>query len=441
MGKLLLKSSNIALRNTDDRTVSNRFLSRNDILKTIASVDHNKGGTFTDKTLLLCLEKTSKGSCTSRLSKDTSGASHVWDGFKDFVIVDLDVETAGLLDGVDGTNRITWNASVDAVSDSVGFLWRKRSGLEVKVLLPGTGNDRRAYSLNTDDGRHLLDAADGKKVLETLVDTRDDVAITNADCNVIGCFEKHVSSGVSTSPIVATIELFAELEGDGLLALRCIWVEASAAAVPAELLACLSTQIKSVIIAALDKDNLGTVDKKLSALGLWGGVRNKDDARLFETGADTRKSSGGIAGGGGSNDGALLLLCLECDKTTGTILKRSRWVTAVVLDPDLLHSELLGKFRCIKKWGVANRKILDLTDVGEFDREECTVSPHTHPIRPGSLVLLVVLNELANLGSVKFDGQISGVGMFMRTNVLCFTWLQDCSTNRANKTRYTFHSI
>jgi len=238
---------------------------------------------------------------------------------------------------------------------------------------------------------------------------------------------------------VTTIELLTELERDGLLTFSSVRVEASATAVPAELLASLSTEIESVIIAAFDEDNLGTVHKKLSALSLRSSVRNEDDARLLQAGANTRQSGSSIASRCCGNDGALLLLGLECYKTASTILERSRGVTAIILDPDLLHAELLCKVRGVKERSVANREALNLCDVSQFDREEGAVPPHTHPLGPGSLVLLIVLDEFTNLGSIQLNSQITGIGMFVRADVLCLSRLQNSSTDGANKARNAFH--
>ena len=136
----------------------------------------------------------------------------------------------------------------------------------------------------------MLDPPQFEQLAESLVQSRDDIAVTYRDEDRVG-----------RRPVAPTLQsqgarqLFADFEGGCLLAFDGERVVSRIAAVPTEGLRRFQRQVKRLVIIAVDQIDLGAKDQQLGDFRRRGSLGCQDHSRLAGRRCHTRQRRPGVA--------------------------------------------------------------------------------------------------------------------------------------------------
>jgi len=131
---------------------------------------------------------------------------------------------------------------------------------------------------------------------------------------------------------------FPDLEGGGLLPLCSERIVARVAAIPAKFVRAFHGEIEGVVVRAVYQNNSRAEDEQLRHLRLRRGLWREDDRLLPSRGRHPCESRAGVPGRSGDDDLGADLVSTSHNDGAGSVFERSRRVTRLVLQPQVLQA-------------------------------------------------------------------------------------------------------
>ena len=213
------------------------------------------------------------------------------------------------------------------------------------------------------------------------------------------------------------MELFHDLQGDGLFSLGEVGVDGGVPVVPAPAVDGLLREGKGVLIGAVHRDDGGAEDHKLGHLSLGGPGGHEDVGAEACGGRVPGQRGGGVAGGGAGDGIRPRLPGLDHRHGGGTVLQGGGGILAVILEVEGPQPKRAGQPVGPVKGGPAHPQGRGRRAV--LHRKEGTVAPHGiipasvqvcgGKVGPDGLVIVLdVQDAAAAAGGEGGDGLVDG---------------------------------
>src|SRR5262245_44504249 len=151
-------------------------------------------------------------------------------GCDDLFVADFDAASIRHADRANRPGRVARPAHVDAVGDGLS-----RACAQDPVAVRGVNDRRSAFRLNADHLRQTINQAEAIKVAEAFPHPADDASVADPDKYLVRNFP---------------VQLLADFQRRCLLALRHERIVARASLIPPISLACLQTEVESLVVTA-----------------------------------------------------------------------------------------------------------------------------------------------------------------------------------------------
>ena len=360
------------------------------ILQAVAGDHGHHGGVLLDQPLLAGLLQRGGACDAGRLAEHAAGAAQQTLRGQDLLVRHAHGDTVGFTDGGQGLVGVPGHAHGNGVGDGVLL-----HGIPLGIVLNGPVDGIAAVGLGGNEPGQLVNEADGIQILEALPHTGDGAAVTHGDGQIVG----HLP-----------IQLLGNLQRHGLLALGEVGIDGGVAVIPAVLGNGLGGHLESLLIVALDGDDIGAEDHKLGHLALGGTLGNEDVGLEARGGGVAGQRGGGVAGGGAGDGPGAGLISLGNGHGGSTILQGGGGVLPVVLDPQLLDAQHFGQLRLLVQGAPTHTQ--GGVGGGLLHGQQLPVTPHGAVLALGQLFLgqngldiVVIIDNVQNAAALAV-GQI-----------------------------------
>ena len=186
---------------------------------------------------------------------------------------------------------------------------------------------------------------------------------------------------------------FPDLKGGGLLAFQSERIVARVTAVPTEFIRGFDSQVEGIVIGSIHKDDLRAKDEQLRHLRLRRRLGRKDDGFLSDRRSHASQCGSRVARGSRDHNLGFQFTRARHNHGAGSVFEGSRWVTGLILQPEMFQVQFLRQPWHGKDRGPAGGVQRRGSPFRLSDRQKRQVAPQGGFLARGDILQLELLSD------------------------------------------------